>query len=207
MPIKRPGVKKSIRTRILLRDEYNCRKCGRRESLNIHHIQAVMDGGSDEDDNLITLCVPCHREWELAEMCMEISFDVWLSQPPYSALLSVFLCEDRWKTDMPASDVREAILQAHKLTCTLRSSFLWLDEMAIDLGYYPAPRPSEFAKPAPLRVKIGKKKSARELRAEKIATVRKLYDARCSVDDICEVLEISPAMLYRYLKETEEKPA
>jgi len=90
---KRPGVNKSIRTRVLLRDEGACQKCGRRDHLNIHHIQAVMDGGSDDDSNLVTVCIPCHREWELAEMVMDIPFDRWLPLPSYDVLLMSVLSQ------------------------------------------------------------------------------------------------------------------
>lgn len=30
--------------------------------LNVHHIKPVSQGGGDEPENLITLCVECHKE-------------------------------------------------------------------------------------------------------------------------------------------------
>ncbi len=88
---KRSGVKQHIRTRIFVRDDYTCQKCGSATDLSIHHILAVQDEGKDDDDNLITLCFSCHREWGLAEMIMEISFDCWISIPPYSTMIMSFL--------------------------------------------------------------------------------------------------------------------
>lgn len=63
--------------RILYRDNFTCQKCGEFHAyqneygvtipkddgqLNVHHIKFVCDGGGDEPENLVTLCVKCHRE-------------------------------------------------------------------------------------------------------------------------------------------------
>jgi hypothetical protein len=54
------------RMRILQRDSYRCRICGRRPDdytdieLHLHHIRPWSSGGLTEDDNLITLCDTCH---------------------------------------------------------------------------------------------------------------------------------------------------
>ncbi len=122
---RRPGVGKTIRTRILSRDDNVCRKCGRKDNLNIHHIQAVMDGGTDHDDNLITVCKACHREWELAEMVMDISFEKWLPQPPYCVLFLSFGLQDILRDRVSAKEYQRIILSAHTLAHTLRSSPLW----------------------------------------------------------------------------------
>jgi ATP-dependent DNA helicase RecQ len=56
---------KKRRYDILVRDRWKCRFCKREreiESLTIHHIQPQCMGGSDEPDNLLTLCSDCHRE-------------------------------------------------------------------------------------------------------------------------------------------------
>lgn len=62
--------------RILYRDNFTCQKCGefhafRNEygvyiptddgELNVHHIVPVSMGGGDEPENLITVCVKCHK--------------------------------------------------------------------------------------------------------------------------------------------------
>lgn len=44
------------------RDRWKCTKCGRRTSLTPHHIKKRSQGGGDTLDNLITLCVDCHRD-------------------------------------------------------------------------------------------------------------------------------------------------
>ncbi len=55
------------RMRILKRDDYRCRICGRRAAdhvdieLHVHHIRPWSKGGLTEDINLITLCHTCHK--------------------------------------------------------------------------------------------------------------------------------------------------
>lgn len=43
------------------RDGYRCRSCNASESLTPHHIVFQSQQGSDELDNLVTLCVECHH--------------------------------------------------------------------------------------------------------------------------------------------------
>lgn len=51
-----------IRERILLRDQYTCRGCGVvTHELEVDHIINVAEGGSDDDSNLQSLCIPCHQ--------------------------------------------------------------------------------------------------------------------------------------------------
>lgn len=42
------------------RDGNKCAICGRTEYLEVHHIKHKADGGTDDLDNLITLCDCCH---------------------------------------------------------------------------------------------------------------------------------------------------
>jgi len=50
-----------IREMILNRDGGKCQKCGSNERLEIHHKIPVCQRGSDEVENLITMCFQCHR--------------------------------------------------------------------------------------------------------------------------------------------------
>ena len=43
------------------RDGWRCRKCGRAGRLEVHHRQPLKDGGSNDLENLLTLCVSCHK--------------------------------------------------------------------------------------------------------------------------------------------------
>ena len=50
------------RQEIINRDGGKCVKCGASDNLEVHHITHRADGGTDEGDNLITLCAKCHAE-------------------------------------------------------------------------------------------------------------------------------------------------
>ena len=59
------SIPSALRISILTRDKYACRKCkiddktGR--SLEVHHIKPKVFGGTDDKENLITLCYICHK--------------------------------------------------------------------------------------------------------------------------------------------------
>lgn len=71
-PPKRKSISKSIRHEVFKRDEFKCVECGATKEdtrLHIDHILPVSQGGSDELDNLQTLCEECNlaksnRKWE-----------------------------------------------------------------------------------------------------------------------------------------------
>jgi hypothetical protein len=56
-----------IRMRVLKRDQYRCKLCGRRPvdhvdvELHVHHIRPWENGGATLEDNLVTLCHTCHK--------------------------------------------------------------------------------------------------------------------------------------------------
>lgn len=58
---------KKQRMRIIKRDNYRCKICGRSPSnhtditLHVHHIRPWAEGGVTDDDNLITICHTCHE--------------------------------------------------------------------------------------------------------------------------------------------------
>jgi len=53
---------KLIRYKTIARDDFKCSQCGEENyTLHVHHVVPVREGGSDELDNLITLCPKCHR--------------------------------------------------------------------------------------------------------------------------------------------------
>ncbi len=42
------------------RDGFSCRHCGAGRNLTVDHVVAVVNGGSDEDENFQILCAPCN---------------------------------------------------------------------------------------------------------------------------------------------------
>ena len=59
-----------LREIVLLRDQYQCRRCGcvvLPKDAECDHIVPLADGGKDEAENLQTLCKTCHAEKSAAE--------------------------------------------------------------------------------------------------------------------------------------------
>lgn len=61
----------TIRESILKRDGYVCQVCGMgddehidefEQGLHVHHIVPLSEGGTNENENLISLCALCHRD-------------------------------------------------------------------------------------------------------------------------------------------------
>ena len=52
----------SRREAILHRDNYTCQCCGKKNCrLEVHHIRFKSNGGTNDEENLITLCTDCHK--------------------------------------------------------------------------------------------------------------------------------------------------
>lgn len=56
----RVAISKTLRASIYGRDGYACRNCGALDSLSIDHIIPWSHGGSNNPDNLQTLCLSCN---------------------------------------------------------------------------------------------------------------------------------------------------
>ncbi len=52
----------SLRQQILGRDGWRCQSCGTMSNLEVHHREFRSHSGTDSEENLITLCVDCHRQ-------------------------------------------------------------------------------------------------------------------------------------------------
>ena len=49
-----------LRQQILRRDSWRCQSCGTMANLEVHHKQFLSQSGHDSEQNLITMCAPCH---------------------------------------------------------------------------------------------------------------------------------------------------
>lgn len=56
---KRPTIPPSVKRRVLAIG--SCSLCGSSEQLQVDHVIAVVDGGTDDEANLQPLCRPCNR--------------------------------------------------------------------------------------------------------------------------------------------------
>lgn len=57
----RKKISTTVRKQVMERDKYRCVKCESHIDLQLDHIYPHIMGGSDEPDNLQTLCGPCNR--------------------------------------------------------------------------------------------------------------------------------------------------
>jgi 5-methylcytosine-specific restriction endonuclease McrA len=57
----------NIRTSVLNRDKHKCVECGSKKGLHIHHKKHRSKGGTDDLENLMTLCELCHTEQHRGE--------------------------------------------------------------------------------------------------------------------------------------------
>lgn len=58
--IRTKPLSKSRKQRVKERDNWQCTECPSADNLEVHHIIRYADGGSNEMDNLATLCRKCH---------------------------------------------------------------------------------------------------------------------------------------------------
>jgi 5-methylcytosine-specific restriction endonuclease McrA len=49
-----------LHRQVLNRDGWRCQICGCLQRLQVHHLKLRSQSGSDEEQNLITLCADCH---------------------------------------------------------------------------------------------------------------------------------------------------
>lgn len=58
--IRRKAIPFLVRARIVARDRFQCVKCGAERFLTIDHIVPVSKGGTNDEENLQTLCAICN---------------------------------------------------------------------------------------------------------------------------------------------------
>lgn len=120
--IDRKGISLTIRKKVLKRDGNCCRKCGKREKLEMHHIKPITEGQDNAVDNLLALCTSCHREWEHAiyPHTGKITFDQWLTIPTALELIALFL--QPWPDNIDAKAAKEGMLQGYEAWKSFRAN-------------------------------------------------------------------------------------
>jgi len=62
----------NVKAFVLHRDGHQCQKCKTKKGkLHVHHLVFRSQGGSDEPNNLLTLCVECHEELHRGEFTLK----------------------------------------------------------------------------------------------------------------------------------------
>ena len=91
---------------VFSRDSYRCKRCGffghDGAGLHVHHVIEVCQGGSDDPENLHTLCGDCHDEWTWT-WCV-LAYDEWLTTIPARWLSWIFTLT--WPSDVSASEFK-----------------------------------------------------------------------------------------------------
>ena len=68
-----------IRQQVLERDKNTCIACNQvKPRLNVHHKKAKDSGGTDDLDNLISLCGSCHRVIHAYKEYRHNNIDWWV---------------------------------------------------------------------------------------------------------------------------------
>src|SRR6266566_7066162 len=100
---KRKILSPKLYKEVLERDKYQCQKCGRGEDLELHHIIPVAVYEMDIIENLITLCRPCHSEWEhvIYPNVRGISFETWLELPTCPELIAIITNKEVLRDETP----------------------------------------------------------------------------------------------------------
>ena len=102
--MKRKGISKSLRFKVLERDGFVCMYCGasaKESKLEIDHILPVSKGGKNKLNNLITSCFECNRgkSARLTKLVLPISIKI-------VDLLKMIIREDFNKLDQQTKDIR-----------------------------------------------------------------------------------------------------
>lgn len=106
---------RTTRKRVLERDQKCCQKCHQIQAeFHVHHIIPRDQGGTDDLENLVTLCATCHLEWEGLHLAYSIPFEKWLTIPPAGWLISWVINEDIWTEDKTAKEMRDTFLWVHR---------------------------------------------------------------------------------------------
>jgi len=75
---RRVNLSKSIRRKVLERDNYQCVKCGSKENLEIHHkipySNFLLPRNANKLENLVTLCKKCHQSEHKVEVKVSEEF-------------------------------------------------------------------------------------------------------------------------------------
>ncbi len=68
-----PGFSEGLKNAVKERDGWRCYICEGETNLQVHHIMPRSEGGRHEMENLVTLCVGCHRNVESGNLAKAVA--------------------------------------------------------------------------------------------------------------------------------------
>lgn len=92
----------AIRRQYFQNHEEQCEKCCSRTRIDLNHIIALQDGGTNNPENLSPLCRTCHKQWH--EDCEQVmSYEEFLEYPTRNEMnwLSVLMQQESTKGMTP----------------------------------------------------------------------------------------------------------
>lgn len=94
------GIPPRIKAQVLVRDQFTCQRCGLSKAqhnagLEIHHKIKRMDGGTHDLDNLITLCVNCHRDEDRDLTKPKCTVLIELTWEQYAKIKPLYIAEQK----------------------------------------------------------------------------------------------------------------
>ena len=121
MAVRRRTIPKHLRVQVLTRDRYRCLMCGVSSSqarLHVDHIRPVAEGGTDELDNLGTLCDDCnlgkaahtfrnYRELPFAASLVDNKFERWQAIRGKLIRIEPLVGHPGWQPPIPEFSVIE----------------------------------------------------------------------------------------------------
>jgi len=117
---KRPTMRRVLRRKVYERDGWRCKKClhpsDDGKDFEVHHIVEVCAGGTDDIENLDTLCRMCHAEWTWVWITRDVPYERWLTiAPMYTTFRAMLAVLDGVDIGIPRDIVEFLLLAPREL--------------------------------------------------------------------------------------------
>lgn len=150
---KRKAISKRVRFNIFKRDRFTCQYCGAHPPgvlLHIDHIHPVAEGGTNDDDNLITACEPCNLGkgagllTDIPQTLAEKAARVREREEQIQGYNAAIRAQaDRIEDE--AWEIARTLTHDNGLSSFDRADFLSIKQFLSKLGYWPTHEAAEIA--------------------------------------------------------------
>lgn len=118
----------------------SCRRCGRKEDIENHHIIARVEGGTDEPENKEELCSACH-DFEHAKRNLLKSIEDWKEKLERSRKFSRRQAiRSRLRLYEHRLEVLESLNTPEQISLTGKYTSYWLDDTTHEVIEIPKDR-------------------------------------------------------------------